>query len=369
MKLLRPPLYLYFPLFVFLLYFAIDKICSLDAYKRLTMDDAPFLIFEYKETLLDNLGSSFAEAHPKEGEGADSPRKLALVLGTSRLLFLNYDHFQANYPDWEVFNFSGPVTYPAYYLYILERALEKGARPELLIVEAAPFQYSDGTDAFSRSNLAYSFDLRFVWKHFSRLKRDEVSYFLARYLFSAYRYPPKWKNIQARLSNPDNKTLKVFELMEEFQRTHNGSARNIIPKEDWFQNDYATMQYQAEHKTIPWLYRNFRLSDRQFAFTEELLRLSQKYGIRVFLINPAVSSPLRHALKKRHEIQAELLEYEKRMDGLARKYRALRIDYNNHPDYQCNTFVDDAHMAVTCYNLMADDIMQQLRQLEQPSRP
>lgn len=355
--------YLYFPVVLLLIYFGVDKIFSLEYYKMLTMDDAPYLTFEYKEDLIKSMPPIAKKLEQENSQSLTglarrSKKKSLLVLGTSRLLFISHQFFKRNYPDWEFFNFSGPVTYPAYYLYVLERSLETGLRPDLIIVETAAFQYSDGTDAFLRSNMAYSFDLKFIWDYFSLFQKDEVSYFLARYLFSGYRYPPKFKNISKRLKKPkEDQVLLTFQAIDSFQKGNRGSSRNIIPKDNWFQTDLAMMDYQATHKTIPWLYSNYKISNRQFSFMEKLLKTAQDYNIQVILVSPAVSSSLFRATRSNASLNESLKKYKSRMSQMLKKHPVRLIDFNQHENYKCNTFVDDAHMSMDCYNLMIDELM------------
>ncbi|MCB1173919.1 MAG: DUF1574 family protein [Leptospiraceae bacterium] len=345
--------WMYYPLFLLLILFGVDKLCLLDEYKRLTMSDAPFLIFDYKPQLIEQMVREMKPADAGAGQ-----QKLALILGTSRLLFFDYDFFQENYPDWKLYNYSAPITFPAYYWYILDSVRSRGLRPDLLIIETAAFQYSDGTDLFQRSNLAYSFDLPFILRYFNQFTRDEVSGYLGRFLFASYRYPPRPGVMWDRYQHPDtNQTYRAFQAMEAFQQTHNGSARNIIPKESWFQMDRALMQYQAQHKTLPWLYTNAKISERHFYFLTAMLHYAHENQIKVVLVRPAVSQELQAAQRQDASLQDFLQAFDSRRDKMLAEFPAVYIDFNQRSDYICTSFVDDAHMAVPCYHAMMDIIM------------
>ncbi len=226
MQWLRNHLYLYYPVLVFALYFGVEKIAGLDVVKQYSQSDATYLFFQYKDELLAELefvhkrnqGVDAAELPPApeaesvavqdlsgqalvveadpggdidpgdSGFPADLDAKTLLVLGSSRLLYFDFARFDRNFPDWEMFNFSAPVTAPAYYLYILERSIERGVIPDYIILETDPFQFNSGSDAFRRSNLGFSFDAAFMAKYFAHFQRTDVSYWLARNLFAAYKF-------------------------------------------------------------------------------------------------------------------------------------------------------------------------------------
>lgn len=360
--------YLYFPVILLLVYMGLDKIFTSETYKSLTMDDAPFIIFEYKEQLLDELeqvdrkrrvaNQKFAASNPGPRSGK-VPGHTLLMLGSSRLLYFDHQMFSRNYPDWELFNFSGPVTFPIYYLYILERALQRGVKPDLIVMETAPFQYSDGTDAFQRSNLAFSFDLPFVIDHFQLFTRDEVSYYLALRMFAGYHYPPSWNNLKMRWGNPDHKFRIMFDSLAKFQKANRGAAINLIPRMNYFERDFATLDYQARVKTIRWLYKNYSISERQFDATTQILQLLREHKIPVVMVRPAVTSILRNTLEQNEHLKVPLATWQSRVEQMRDDYKTIWIDFDRRPDYKCNTFVDAAHMSTDCYDRMISIIMQE----------
>ena len=385
---IREHLYLYYPMLVFLLYFAVEKLAGIDELKVYTQGDATYLFFDYKDDLLDELEfidrrnkgavaavtSGEEPAVPVLKQGVPDPGgdidpgeagfpegvepKTMLVLGSSRLLYFDYVRFDRNFPEWEMFNFSAPVTAPAYYLYILERALERGVKPEYIVLETDPFQYNSGSDAFRKSNLGFSFDFRFMFKYFTHFQRDDVSYFLARNLFQSYRYPVDPGNLRRRLKDPNRPMLIAVPIVDMYQRAHRGAGKNVIPRETWFERDFATLELSAK-KTLRWLYGNYKLDEEQFYFLERILETARENDIQVTLVRPQVSRPMTRILETDPRFADELGVWEERMDEIIEKHQVTYLDLGNREDYYCNEFVDGSHMALGCYHPMLVLVMQQ----------
>lgn len=424
MKWIREHLYLYYPVLVFALYFATEKVFALDSVKILSQSDATYLFFQYKEELLDEMAGVYrrnnedagdqSETRPatteqpsvqgtaapdaaandpeapadavagmlaalqpgmvggdpggdidpgEDGFPGDVRAKTMMVLGSSRLLYFDYSRFDRNFPDWEMFNFSAPVTAPAYYLYILERALERGVRPDYLVLETDPFQFNAGSDAFRRSNLGFSFDFKFMLKYFARFKRGDISYFLARNLFAGYRYPPDPQNIRTRLRNPNHPMMLAVPALDAYQRANRGAGKNVIPRDSWFERDFSTLELSSK-RTLGWLYGNYSLSDRQFYFFEEILKRAQAEGIPVTLVRPQVSRPMTRMLDALPEYAELIAEWDARAGALMTRYDTTYLDLSKSADYYCNSFVDGSHMAMDCYHPMLVLIMRQYQNRE-----
>ena len=363
----KVPGYVYWPVLAFVALFAVDKLFLIPKLKLLSQPDATFLYYDYKSELLDELEEVHANQQlritdapvGKDGVPVVSVRKKTfLVLGSSRLLYFDYDAYARAYADWEMFNFSAPVTAPAYYLYILERVVDRGIKPDYILVEVDPFQFNAGSDAFERSNLAYSFDFRFMWDHFSLFKRREVSYFLARNLFAGYKYPPDLGTMFGRLINPIDRFTLAFNDMDQYQRTHRGGGRSIIPRENWYERDFPNLEGTAV-LTLNWLYRNYRLDERQFVFFEKLLALAKANDIDVMLVRPPVSRPMIRRMREDPRLARRLTQWQERLDRARDGYDYGYLDLQDHPEYYCNTYVDAAHMAKDCYRPMMSLVMRE----------
>lgn len=327
--------------------------------RRMTQSDPSYLYFEYKSELLDEMESVYNEIRNERSGNAGKAglsRKILVILGSSRLLYFDYESFERTYPDWELFNFSGPVTTPAYYSYMLERIFERGIVPDYVVMEADPFQFNEGSDAFRKSNLGYSFDLAYIFSHFNLFTRDEVSYYLARTLFLTYKYPPDISNYLERRKDPMNRHALVFNMVEEHQTKNRGCGRSLIPKQDWYERDFARLE-ASSRKTVRWLYGNYTLSDRQFTFLDMALDASAKKNVPLLLVRPQVSRPMTRMLRNDERIGPALEEWEKRLSKLREEKDTPFIDFGRSEDYYCNTYVDGAHMSLDCYGPFMQAVM------------
>ncbi len=335
-----------FPLALFLVYFVAEKSCLLPRMKELTQGDATYLYFDYKAELLDQLEETYKKIQATPAPGVK--KKILIVLGSSRMLYFNYPQFARSYPEWELFNFSAPVTAPAYYAFILERILDRGIVPDFVLLETDPFQYNEGSNAFVRSNLAFSFDFRFVLQHFRLFTNEEISYFFARNLFAGFKYPPDLQSINSRLKNDNDRFLIAFRTLDEYQRKNRGSGLSIIPRENWYERDFPKIE-GTSLMTMRWLYGNYKISDRQFEFLKMMMKNAQEKRIRMLLIRPPVSRPMEKLLSQDADLGPKLIKWDERLKTVMQPYDSAYMDLRDRPDFYCNTFVDGSHMALDCY--------------------
>ena len=354
--------YIYFPVLVALIYFGLEKACMHPSMKKLTQPDAVSLYFDYKSELLDEMDGVYRKIHANSGQGK-ARKKIFMVLGSSRLMFFSYPQFVRNFPDWEIFNFSAPVTAPAYYAYILERTLERGIKPDYILIEADPYQFNVGSNVFVRSNLAHSFDFRFILNHISLFSADEISYYLARNLFAGFKYPPWPSILRERLADLENPKLKWLNLLDQYQRDNRGAGRSLIPRENWFQRDVPWLEGIAE-KDILRMYGNYSLSDRQFEFLKYMLDMARKNKIAVLMLTPQVSRPMERMVNADRELTMQMQLWDSKFRQSIAPYQYPYLNLSNREDFYCNTFVDATHMSLDCYHPMLILVMRQYEDIK-----
>ncbi len=338
-------MYLYIPLFIFTALFALDKLMLLPSLQKLSQSDATYLFYSYKPELLDELEKLYKE---NQNLPEAQRKKFLIIAGSSRLLYFDYQTFRRTYPDWEFFNFSVPVTSPAYYQYIMERILDRGIRPDYVVLETDPFQFNESSDAFRKSNVSYSFDFPFLISNFGDFTRDEAGYFIAKNLFASYKYHPSLETIQSRLNNPMDQKLLTFNMTDTFQRENRGCGRSLIPREDWYERDYARLAVTSQ-TTMRWLYGNYKLSERQFRFLDRTMEMLSSQKIRTFLVRPPVSRPMERLLATDEKLRGPFAAWEQKTENLSGKYGIPYEDLSRSERFYCNTFVDGSHMSLDCY--------------------
>lgn len=249
-----------FPTLLFGLLFLLDKAFLIKKIQLLTQKDATFLYYQYKPELLKKVKETYQ----------NKKQKILILIGSSRLMFVDYFEFKKIYPEWEMFNFSVPVNSPAYYLFTIEKILDEQVKPDLVILETDPYQFNEFSPGFRKSNLPYSFDLGFVIKNFELFEREEVSEFLGYLLFAGKTYPPDILIFLERIRNPENQILQLFYKTDEFQRLTNGCGLPPIPIREWYVRNLSEIEMSAK-STIQWLYPDYKFSERQWIFFKKLL--------------------------------------------------------------------------------------------------
>jgi hypothetical protein len=362
----KPPSFLLFPILLLGAFFLFDKVMCLDSVKRYTQDDATYIYYDYKPELLKELQEFDrlrrlppANANGECMDATEGPcsihsgKRILVVLGSSRLLYFDYANFKQAYPNWEMFNFSAPVSSPAYFDYMIQEILATGVVPDYALVESDPFQFNENSPGFLKSNLAYSFDLEYVLSNFSIFGQgslfspDEVSQFLGRTLFAGYRFPPNLDLAMKRLRNREDKFLLAIDQMDAYQRANRGAGMSLIPREDYYDRDYANLAVTSA-MTIRWIYGNYELSERQWSFLDNLLARSRENGMPVVFLRPPVSRPMQDTLDEDEVIRENTAIWKQRMED--RLDSELLIDFTDGDPFHCNTFFDGSHMSLDCYN-------------------
>jgi len=344
---------IYIPLILFLTYFAFDKIFLIREYRFLTENDATFLYYEYKSELIDELALQYQQ----DIADGKKDKKYLVVLGSSRLMYFDVATFSRAFPEWEFYNFSAPVSMPGYYAFIIERILDRGIIPDAVVVESDPFQFNEGGGNFERINVANSFDLSFIVSNFSLFTRSEISSFLSGYLFAGYRYTMHPDIIIKRLQDKNNQHYIAFKGFDEYQRKYRGAGKSIIPREDWYERDFARLEYTAE-KSLGWVFRSYQVSERQFQFLNQFLSKLRRENVPVLLIRPQVARPLEKIYES--SMQKELNDWETKITEISRKHKYQYFDLAKRDDFYCNTFVDATHMSLDCYHPLMVFVMTHL---------
>lgn len=352
-----------FPLLLFAAFFVADKIFLLPSVQIKTQKDPTYLYYQYKYDLLDKLKTDFSNEAKQErqvnfekskltGEVA-LPPKLLIVIGSSRLLFFDYQTFRRSFPEWEVYNFSVPVNAPAYYAYILERIYESGVRPDYLILESDPFQFNEYSPGFRQSNLKYSFDLRFILSHFSQFDSDDISAYLGRWLFAGMKFPPHPDRLLSLMQGKD-RFLPMFVETKLYTENTNGCGFSPIPVPGWFEKDFSTLSISSAG-TVGWLYSSYKVSTQQWKFFEQALEFPHNANTPVLILRPQVSRPMQHILDSDSTIVKHTQDWKNRLDQLITN--EVFLDFSKGEPYYCNAYVDGSHMAVECYDPVIDEAM------------
>ncbi|MFB5651222.1 DUF1574 domain-containing protein [Leptospira wolffii] len=330
--------FLLYPVALFLFVFLVDKLFFLDKVRDYVKVELTYIYYDVKQDLLKEMISKYGKNAPEKPS-----KKLVLLMGSSRMLYFKNSEILDFYPDWEVYNLSSAVTTPAYYLYFLERLFEGGVKPDYLVLEADPFQFNANSTTFKKSNLANSFDLRFILTHAWDLGRENVNYYLANYFFGVSKNKPYIANVISHLTS---KKYEQAELIKQLtvDSLHKDKGNAISPAGGFVEKDFGKLEASSA-RTIGWIYPKYAPSEMQFEFYEDILSLVKSKGVPTIVVRPEVSLPL-------EDLLAELgipAPWWERIRPINAKFGIPIIDMTEAKDYDCNAFADSGHMAVDCY--------------------
>lgn len=339
--------FLIYPVILFLFLFLVDKIFLLESVKLLIKSDFTYVYYETKEKLFD----VFVEKY-KEGELTRDNKKVMVMLGSSRLLYFDNSELVDFYPSWEIYNFSSAVTTPAYYYYYLEKILESGVRPDLIVLETDPNQFNVNS-IFKESNLTYSFDLPFVWKYSELFGREYFNFYLGKSLFAVMVNKPYLDKAYNNYRNPN---LFMVEAMKENIRNSliKNKGHATSPVEDFIEKDASILEATSQ-RTIDWLFSSYKPSDMQFTFFRMILERTKKENIPILVVWPQSSRSMQDRLKD----SAILDSWWEDVSAISKPLGYEILNMDDTEDYYCNSFADGGHIAKDCYRPFIRYIMLQ----------
>lgn len=329
--------FLAYPLVLLLLVFLLDKIFLLPVVKTFVKSDFTFIYYESREELFDAL--------VKEQQAGQNKKDIMLILGSSRLLYFDAEDLADYYPEWNIYNFSSAVTTPAYYLYYLEKILDKGIRPKMVLLETAPNQFNASSSVFRESNLTYSFDLPFLLKYASLFGKDYLSFYMGNLLFAVGKNKPNLSNVYKRITHPDKKAILDMEKkLRKYLVDNKGNA--LSPVEDYVEKDAAILG-ATSRRTVDWLYSSYRHSEMQEGFYHLLLERLEKEKIPVIVVHPYGA----YQMQAMEDGLPVIEDWKKRVYEITESYGFQVHDLREkREDFFCNSFVDGGHMSKDCYH-------------------
>ncbi|MBE7440671.1 MAG: DUF1574 family protein [Spirochaetales bacterium] len=360
--------YLFLPLLSFALIFSLDKLLLCPAVQERTVlwkkIEPPF--YASREDLAAQLAT--------ETESA------GLILGSSRAGEFSSDWIARHSPVKRTYNFSAPLTCPAYHYYWLDRILKGGHRPAFVILEADLLLFSEGAMDYA---LNYSFDPLFVLRHTDVLERqgagfalqgrgftfDEAETFFLKYFFALYRFPLDAKALRENgqeIFLPDGTYRSGRELRGELNRLIervNREKLGGIPNPLQFNVPEDAMAEDARRLADRHLSRP--PSPTQILFFKRIVEALRQEKIPLVVYWPLVSEPLdRLQRQARPDFQNELKQYLTSLQ--TNDWQPAFLDPNPDPRIRCRSFVDSSHLSGKCFDEITLQLLAALRLAESP---
>ncbi|TGK38646.1 DUF1574 domain-containing protein [Leptospira gomenensis] len=333
-------LYIYYPVIFLLFVFCLDKIFTLEYFRKNFIQSGNGVYYTQRRTLFERMKKD------KELEN----RSLALAFGDSRAYPYSVIGFEKKFQkDWILYNFSGPQAVPAYGYYWFEKIIGEGFKPKMVFYVISPEAFDDTKGVFYDPFLKYGADDEFLMKHLDRISFDDRKKLFLDRLFAVRRVNPDLKLFAKRLQEGK---LREYDsaLNTDFMvlNLHRGEQFAYTS----FLNDPERLEKDALRIRNIYL-SSFELGSTQFYFVEEFLKLAKANDVKVYLIWPKVYETYR---KRYDELGFDKIWWPKVKD-LARSYSAIPVDLNSQTE--CKLFYDASHQSIMCFlesmKLMTDD--------------
>lgn len=361
----RPPLKLIlFPLFVLLLAFLFDKAFFIGRLEDYFLTTASFLNFEHKETMIDEL---------EEYLRSPDHSKALVLFGNSRTMSFSRQYIEEHYPGWTLFNFSVPGGTTDYFYYFMKEFRRRNIRPDAIYFAVTP-QGMNATPAVALDEvMVFGLPPSFILSEFRYYSLDELTNYVAKKAFYVYRYRPKLRIIERRLSIDEQtgeRRVEAFRAMLAKTRLALQEHRGSVPYDLDIKPAQDEAAINANAASI-WkdAFVPFTLHQGQVHFTGESLKIANELGARTGLIWPRVSAPLRH-FKETEKVAVDPATgkkltvreaWEPVMKTLVKQMGGVWMDFNFDPafDPHCDYFFDASHMASGCFRPFMDGVMKE----------
>ena len=383
--------YLFWPLLLLALAFALDKIILLEPVRErvIPWDKIEPLIYESRIDLLEELKADLPEMQEKG-------LRPGLILGSSRSAEFSNEVIQKYVPGTENYNFSTPMGSPLFHYYFLDKILDEGIRPAYVLLELDPLLLSDKSMHYT---LAYSLDSGFVLNHLdldrdkpffaydtedAGLSFDEAEVFFLKRAFAMYRFPVEIAEIKENLEEVTyiDKGMVIVrpknDIRNEMRRltiTAIKEKNGGIPNPIFFQIDAARMEEDAQ-SVFDLHFSNPQPALTQIQFFKLTLERLRKENIPALVYWPIVSPALQKKLEK---------QMIKGPDGkepmLAFHMRGMKQVIQNQKEQggqiylagpemweplKCRAFVDSTHISGACFDELSELIFAPLTEMVQP---
>jgi Protein of unknown function (DUF1574) len=313
--------FLYYPLFFFIVLLSVDKIFTIDFFKNNFMQTGNIVYYKHRPLLFEKLKADKSE------------KNLLLAFGDSRAYAYSELAFETNKvrkEKYSIYNFSGPQAVPAYTLFWMEKVIAANLHPKFLRMGA---------------------DDDFVLKYWNEIPSDDRQEFLLDKMISFRRLEFNYKLLLERLKSGKlheydiryNSELPLLDISKGSQLAYMS-----------FVNDEKRLESDSLRLKNIYLGSNFKQNDTQYFFTEKVLELAKANNIKVFLIWPRVYKTYRKEYDKLNLKDS----FGKRMNDLADKYGMRFYDLNVVSD--CDDFYDASHQSVSCYGKIVNFFVDEL---------
>lgn len=334
--------FLLYPILFLVIVLIVDKVFLLDYFQERFLQTGNPVFYHHRKLLFERIQN--------DPDVLESKKKLILTLGDSRSYpFSDLAIPESERKEWTVYNFSGPQAVPMYSLYWLERILEKGIKPEIIILSLSPEGFDDSKGMIYDPFLRLGADANFKKKYWKDIPfKDKYEYYIDRlFAFRSIQFDAKlfWERFKSNKLdeyNPDfNQELMILKMSKGEYLAYAAIA-NVPSK------------LKKDTERIKSIYLDhFELGETEFGFVERIATLTQENGIHLFILWPRVYPDYR---KNYYELGLDKTWWN-RIANLDDGRITTTINFNEDTEASCDLYNDASHQSIFCFSGQMESIL------------
>jgi hypothetical protein len=323
--------FLYLPLIFFIFLFGLDKIFTLEYFRKKFVQSGNVVYYRHREQLFDR----FQKTLPKE------KRKVILAMGDSRAYALSGLALSPERKkEYVIYNFSAAQAVVAYSLQWMERIVQLEKKPGAVFLVLSPEGFDDKKKLMHKPFMRLGAEQEFIDKYWEQIPEDDKKeYNLDQWValrgieLDFKLLLDRWKSNRMREYDPMfHPDLLILNLYNGEQLAYTAVV-----------NDEKRLQKDSERMANIYL-NNFEVHSTQFYFLEQFVSIAKQNGVEVFLIAPRVYIEYR-----KHWEKLGLKEvWWKKVVEIGNKYSAHSYDLGEVSD--CDIYYDASHQSTMCYD-------------------
>lgn len=361
LPLIKKPV-LWIPLIGLMILLTWDRFLSAPFIRPYTEKGVEFYLYNLKHVIIDEMQEWY--------RGRDRDDELMLIFGTSHMTTLDMKLMRKMRPGMTSFHFAAPNASNGFHNYMLERILERGIKPDLIVLELMEGSANIAADQFA---LVYSYDIPYFWKYWNYYDPNSRDLFIRTQVFHTSRFPFYPEEFKLRLMNPEKR--ESHEAMKNLMiMTHGGKSpadEESAEGDKTAKKQYAMQTFSPLMRLLANMesleenadriykekFKYINLSENQLRFLDRFLETCKQNNIKVILFSPVYHEYLTALIKKSDYYP----RWQEILQRIPAEYGLPHVDMDARKDsLKCHEFFDSHHLAKKCYEEQTRVFMEEL---------
>jgi hypothetical protein len=330
---MRNKLFLYIPLLYILSIFFLDKIFSIDFFKKNFLQTGNVIYYKHREILYEQYKNYLS--NPKNNSKIN-----IIAMGDSRAYAYSSLGLTKERKDkYQIYNFSAPQAVVAYSLFWLERFIQDKKSPHLVFLVLSPEGFDDSKGLMHKPFIRLGANEEFIERYKDQIPSEDLREYYLDKLIVLRKLELNFKLLVNRLKSKKMKEyIPAYNPEMQLLMLTNGEQLAYTTSV----NDISKLEKESFRMEKVYL-KNYTINDTQFFFLEKFLSTAKENKISVILIFPKIYPTYLKAFEKM-KITTNLLN---RFQTLANKYNTPLVNWNESSN--CELFYDASHQSTLCF--------------------